>query len=255
MKAIIIEKPGDTSVLKYVDIPIPEVRDDDVLVKVTATALNRVDILQRQGVFVPSSDASPIMGIEVAGQIVKKGKNVSQFAVGDCVFGFVNGGGYAQYCLLDSQSAFLTPDNWVDTYAVAIPEAFITAAERLYTNGNLQANQSVLIHAAGSGVGTATIQLAKYSGAYIFVTAGSDEKIKKCLALGADVGINYKKEDFVKIISDKTGGNGVDLIIDSIGADYLMRNQQALKFDGKLILIGLLGGGIQGNLDILQLIY
>jgi putative PIG3 family NAD(P)H quinone oxidoreductase len=252
MKAV-ITKVGIPP-LQYTEVSTPKVGADGLLIKVHATALNRVDIIQKQAVFTPAEHASPILGIEVAGEVVEKGANVTGIRRGDRVFGFVNGGGYAQYCLMDYQFALPMPEDWDYEYAAAIPEAFITAAERLFTNGNLRFNQSVLIHAGGSGVGTAAIQLAKYSGAKVFITAGNDEKIKKCLELGADVGINYTRNDFVKIILDETNQQGVDLILDSIGPDYLIRNQQALKSDGRLVLMGVLSG-IKGEIDILQLIY
>jgi putative PIG3 family NAD(P)H quinone oxidoreductase len=252
MKAVIIK--ADIPLLQYTEVPTPKVGADDLLVKVHAAALNRVDIIQKQAVFTPAEHASPLLGIEVAGEVVEKGTNVTGIKVGDRVFGFVNGGGYAQYCLMDYQFAFPMPIDWNYEYAAAIPEVFITAAERLFTNGDLCFNQSVLIHAGGSGIGTAAIQLAKYVGAKVFITAGSDEKIKKCLELGADVGINYKYNDFVKIVLDETNQQGVDLILDSIGPDYLIRNQQALKCDGRLVLMGVLSG-IKGEIDILQLIY
>lgn len=254
MKAIIIDRPGDVNVLKLKDVPKPQLKDHDLLIEIHASALNRFDIAQRQGIFTPSAHASKILGLETAGVVVDRGKAVKDFKVGDRVFGFINGGGYAEYCVMDEKMAFPIPKDWNYVYSAAIPEVFITASERLFTNGKLRAGQSVLIHAGASGVGIAAIQLAKYIGAKVFITAGSDDKIDKCLALGVDVGINYKKEDFVERVLQETDQKGVDLILDSIGPDYLIRNQQALKSDGTLILMGTLSG-TSGKIDVRLLIY
>lgn len=254
MKAIIVEKPGDVNVLKLKEVPKPEPGPHDLLIEVHASALNRLDIIQRQAIFTPAAHASHILGIETAGIVASCGNEVTQFKIGDSVFGFVNGGAYAEYCLMDEFMAFPLPKNWEFAYAAAIPEVFITASERLFTNGDLQKGQTVLIHAGASGVGTAAIQLAKYAGAKVIITAGSKDKINKCLALGADIGINYKTEDFVVRVLQETKQEGVDLILDSIGPDYLLRNQAALKYDGKLILMGLLSGS-RGEIDIKGLIY
>lgn len=254
MKAVVINQPGQEAQLTYTTVPNPTLAADDLLIKVYATALNRVDIIQKEAIFTPAAHASTIPGIEVAGEIVEKGENVKHWQVGDRVFGFVNGGGYAQYCLLDQYMALPIPDHWDYAYAAAIPEVFITAAERLFTNGDLKAQQTILIHAGGSGVGTAAIQLAKYAQARIFITAGSDEKVQRCLALGAEIGINYKKEDFVQVVLQATAQQGVELILDSIGPAYLMRNMEALKPDGKLIIMGVLSGTM-GQFDMVQFIY
>lgn len=254
MKAIVVDAPGDTSVLKLKDIPKPKPKAHDLLIEVHASALNRLDIIQRQAIFTPADQASKILGIETAGVVVECGSEVKDFKVGDRVFGFINGGGYAEYCLMDEKMAYLMPGDWDFIFAAAIPEVFITAAERLFTNGRLQSGQTVLIHAGASGVGIAAIQLAKYVNAKVIITAGSDEKIKECLALGADLGINYKTEDFVERVLAETNQQGVDLILDSIGPDYLLKNQTALKTDGILILMGILSGSL-GEIDVKQLIY
>jgi putative PIG3 family NAD(P)H quinone oxidoreductase len=193
------------------------------------------------------------LGVEAAGTVVEMGSDVPDRQIGERVFGLVNGGGYAQYCLMDHQMAIPIPEDWEYRQAAAVPEVFLTASERLFTNGNLQSGQTVLIHAGGSGVGTAAIQLAHVVGARVCVTAGNDEKITQCLSLGADWGINYHTHDFVQVVLEKTDQQGVDLVLDCIGPAYLTRNVEVLKTDGKLLLMGLLSGTV-GEIDVKEVI-
>jgi putative PIG3 family NAD(P)H quinone oxidoreductase len=244
---------GDRNVLEYAEAPGPIPGPDDVLIQVHATALNRIDLVQRYGVHQLPQSGSPLLGIEAAGNIVELGGRVTDMNIGDRVFGLVNGGGYAQYCVMDHKMAFPMPEDWGYREAAAVPEVFLTASERLFTNGNLQSGQTVIIHAGGSGVGTAAIQLAHYVGARVYITAGSDEKITKCLSLGADLGINYKTHDFVQVVLEKTDQEGVDLVLDCIGPAYLKPNIQILKPDGKLVVMGLLSGTL-GEIDLKEVI-
>lgn len=254
MKAVIAKIVGNTNVLEYREIPRPTPGPEDVIVKVQATALNRIDLVQRYGIHDLPQSTAAILGVEAAGEVVVLGSQVTDMNIGDRVFGLVRGGGYAQYCVMDHKMALPVPQNWDYRQAAAVPEVFLTASERLFTNGNLQARQTVLIHAGGSGVGTAAIQLAYHTGAKIFVTAGRDEKLTGCAALGANLGINYKTQDFVQVILDHTDREGVDLILDCIGPAYLKRNIQVLKSDGKLLVMGLLSG-TSGELDMKEVIF
>ena len=253
MKAVLVKRMGETNILEYAESPRPAPGPDEVLIEVYATALNRIDLAHRYGVHKLPPSGSSILGVEVAGKVVELGRGVTDRDIGDRVFGLVKGGGYAEYCVMDHQLALPIPENWGYREAAAVPEVFLTASERLFTNANLQSGQSVLIHAGGSGVGTAAIQLAHYVGAKVFVTAGSDEKIAKCVSLGASLGINYQRQDFLKVVLESTDRQGVDLVLDCIGPAYLMRNIQVLKPDGKLALLGLLSGTI-GEINVKEVI-
>ena len=242
MKAVTVKILGKRNVLDYTEAPKPTPCPEDVIVKVHATALNRIDLVQRYGIHQLPQASSAILGVEAAGEVIGLGCRVTALNIGDRVFGLVRGGSYAQYCVMDHKMAFPVPKHWDYCQAAAVAEVFLTASERLFTNGNLNAGQTVLIHAGGSGVGTAAIQLAGQVGAKSYVTAGSDEKVSKCIALGANLGINYKTQDFAQTILDHTDHQGVDLVLDCIGPAYLKRNIQVLKSDGKLLVMGLLSG-------------
>ena len=242
MKAITCAHFGGTEVLQMTDSAIPKPSSNQLLVKVYASALNRADILQREGKYPPPPGESEIMGLEIAGEIVSCGQSVDDLKVGQRVFGLVAGGGYAQYCLLDQQMAMVMPDHWSYIEAAAVPEVFLTANETICEIGQLKSGETVLIHAGGSGVGTAAIQMAREIGAQIYTTAGSDDKIKKACNLGAHAGINYKQSDFVQEILRLTDGKGVDLIEDFIGADYFAKHLTLLKEQGRLIQVAVMSG-------------
>jgi tumor protein p53-inducible protein 3 len=242
MRAVTFTTPGNAEVLQLTQVDTPQPRPNELLVKVHATALNRADLSQRRGSYPPPSGHSSILGLEMAGEVVSWGNEVNGFKKGDRVFGLIDGGGYAEYCVIDQQMAMHIPNAWNYEYAAAIPEVFLTAQVCLFQLGELQKNQSSLIHAGGSGVGTAAIQMAKQTGAIVFITAGNIEKINKCLELGADVGINYKTEDFVTVINAHTKNVGVDVIVDPVGGDYFPRNLTLLKKEGRLIQLATMGG-------------
>jgi len=228
--------------LVLTDIPQPKPGPGQLLVRVRATALNRADILQRKGLYPPPQGESPIPGLEIAGEVKDWGEGVEDVANGMRVFGLVGGGGYAEYALLDRKMAMTVPDSWDFAQAAAVPEVYLTAHETLFHLAGLQPGETVLIHAGGSGVGTACIQMARHAQTTIYITAGSDEKIKRALDLGADAGINYKTSDFQKEIHTLTGGKGVDVVEDFIGAKYLAANMEVLKPGGRMILAALMGG-------------
>lgn len=246
MQVITCKSFGEPDVLCIENVPVPTPLPHQLLVRVKATALNRADILQRRGKYAPPIGESEVFGLEIAGVIEEKGQKVTDFKIGDRVFGLVGSGGYAEYCIIDSQMAWPIPTNLSFVEAAAIPEAFLTANEALFTLGNLQPNESVLIHAGASGVGTAAIQLAKNSNAMVFTTVGHVEKIAKVKKLGADKIIHYKEEDFAIEIEKQ---HGVDVIIDFIGARYFESHLAILKQSGRLICVGMMGGS-KTNIDL-----
>ncbi len=242
MRAIIIKKSGKDDILTLGDVPTPIPAPNQLLVRVKAAALNRADLLQRRGKYPPPPGESPILGLEIAGDVEKIGQQVTQFKPGDAVFGLVGGGGYAEYCLLDAECALAIPENLSYIEAASIPEAFLTACEAIFTLGQLQANETILIHAGTSGVGTAGIQLATAAGARVFTTVRSSDKIAKLNTLNPAEIIHSQQCDFAHEIEKLTQGRGVDVIIDFIGANYFEKNIQSLGVGGRLICVGLMGG-------------
>lgn len=240
MKAIVVNRPGGAEQLQVGEQPQPEPKDGELLIKVKAAAINRTDILNRE-----SSSGyldNPILGIEVAGIVDQAGPD-TKIAVGTRVMGLVNGGGYAQYAVMPADRAMVVPESFSFEEAAAVPEVFLTAYQTLFWIGQLRADETVLIHAGGSGVGTAAIQLAKQLGhAKVITTAGSKEKLDFCASLGADHGINYKEQNFDEEVLQATDGQGVDLILDFIGASYWQKNFTSISVDGRWVLIGFLGG-------------
>ncbi|WP_374350325.1 NAD(P)H-quinone oxidoreductase [Chitinimonas sp.] len=242
--------PGgaDTLVLGEMDCPQPG--PGQLLVKVAAAGVNRADIVQREGRYPAPAGASPILGLEVAGTVAALGDGVSGFAPGDAVFGLVAGGGYAEYALLDAGCAIARP-TWLSAQAAAsLPEAWMTAWFNLIEQAQLQAGETVLIHAGASGVGAAAIQLARWHGATVLATAGSDDKLAFCRRLGADQVFNYRSGDFADWA--KAAG-GVDVVLDCVGGNYLASNIASLKPDGRLVLIGLMGGA-SASIDLSRLL-
>ncbi len=242
MRAVIMTGPGDVDVLQMAEVATPKPGPHELLVAVHASSLNRIDILRRRGLYPKSADDSNILGLDVAGDVAAVGSAVKQFSVGDKVFGLVKQGAYAEYCLLPEVLAMPIPENLAYTEAAAIPEVFFTAEETVLQLGQLQAGQTLLLHAAGSGVGVAALQLAKAIGAKVIFTAGSDAKIAKLLALGGDVGINYRTQDFAELVLQATNNIGVDVVEDFIGKDYFARNLAVLKPGGCLVQVAFMSG-------------
>jgi putative PIG3 family NAD(P)H quinone oxidoreductase len=253
MKAIVIEQPGGPEVMKLGEIADPVPGPEDLLVRIRATALNRADTLQRRGAYPPPPGAPETLGLEMAGEIETLGANVSGWQGGERVMALLGGGGYAEKVVIPAAMAVRIPDRLSFEEAGAVPEAFLTAYLNLFMLGDLQSGQRVLVHAGGSGVGTAAIQEAKLAGATVFTTVSSAEKAKRCRELGADVVINYKEENFAERIQAETKGQGVNIILDFIGAPYYEGNINALGLEGRLILIGQLGGGkVQADLGAIM---
>ncbi len=241
---------GSVNVLYIGETQTPQVKPGEILVHVKATALNRADLLQRKGLYPPPPGASEILGLEMAGEIVQVSEGVHQFAVGDRVCGLLPGGGYAQYAVLPAGMALRLPGELSFVEGAAIPEAFLTAYLNLFVLGGLTPGQTVLVHAGASGVGTSAIQLIREAGAVAIVTAGTDEKIARCLQLGAKGGWNYRNGPFLSFVKEHTNGKGVDLILDFIGKSYFTQNIQSLAVDGRLIVVGTLGGASVENVDL-----
>ena len=253
MQAITFATPGGPEVLRLTEVPDPVPTPEQVLVRVRATALNRADIMQRTGNYPPPPGESDILGLELAGEVEAVGAAVKGIASGDRVFGLVGSGGYAEKAVIDARMAIPIPAGWSFAQAAAVPEVFFTAQETLFTLGGLKEGETVLIHAAASGVGTAGMQMAREAGARILVTAGSTEKIQRCIELGATAGCNYKERAFADWVKEVTKGQGVDLIEDFIGAAYWDQNLRCLKTGGRLVLVGLMGGAkVEANLGLLM---
>lgn len=252
MKCIVVKENGNVEKLRVTEMEIPKRSRGELLIKVHYTAVNRTDIINREGK--AGKLVNPILGVEISGEVVETDEN-SFFKLGDRVMGLVNSGAYAEYCTIPEGMAIKLPETLTYEEGAAISEVFLTAYQTLYWLGGLQENETVLIHAGASGVGTAAIQLAKKIGkAKVIVTAGSEEKLEFCKKLGADVAINYKEKEFDKIVLDVTQGKGVDLILDFVGASYWEKNLNSIKVDGRMVLIGILGGTEVEKMSILQLL-
>jgi putative PIG3 family NAD(P)H quinone oxidoreductase len=242
MIAIEIRQPGEPDVLTPVDRPVPEIGAGDVLIKVAAAGVNRPDVMQRQGRYPPPPGASDIPGLEVAGTVEAVGSDVQHPAIGDRVCALVSGGGYAEYCAAPARQCLPLPRGIDLTHAAAIPETTFTVWTNVIERGQLTSGQSILIHGGSSGIGTTAIQIARARGARVFTTAGSADKCAACERLGAERAINYHEADFVTAVREATNGQGVNLVLDMVGGDYLQRNLEVLAVDGRLVQIGQLGG-------------
>lgn len=252
MKAVIVNQPGSAEQLQIQDFEKPKLQPGEILIHVKAAAINRTDILSREGK--SGYMSNPILGIEVSGEVVEAAPDVTLTA-GTRVMGLVNGGGYAEYVTMPADRAIIVPDTLTFEEAAAIPEVFLTAYQTLFWLGQLKDEDTVLIHAGGSGVGSAAIQLAKQmTKAKIIVTAGSEEKLAFCRSLGADITINYKEQDFDEEVLNATNNQGVDVILDFIGASYWEKNLKSIKTDGRWVLIGILGGTEVEKVNIMQLL-
>ena len=250
MIAITIREPGDESMLELREIPAPLLSSPtEVRIAVEATAVNRADLFQRQGQYPPPAGASPILGMECGGRITEVGSAVSCWKTGDRVMSLLTGGGYAEETVVDEKCVMAVPDTLSFEEAGAFPETFLTAFLNIFLLGEAIEGQSLLVHGGGSGVGTSSIILGKLAGLNVIVTAGSDEKCRRCLELGATNAINYRKTNFAEEIGRITEGKGVDLILDSIGGPYLEPNIESLAFNGTLVMIGGMGGR-KGEVDI-----
>lgn len=245
MRTIEITGYGASDVLRLGERPMPVAGAGELLIRVTASGVNRPDVLQRQGNYPVPPGASDILGLEVAGSIAQGDAAelaAAGFQLGDRVCALVAGGGYAEYCVAPIGQCLPVPDGLTDIEAASLPETFFTVWSNLMARARLQPGESVLIQGGGSGIGVTAIQLARLTGARVFVTAGSDDKCAACVALGAQAAINYKTQDFKDEIMRLTDGQGVDVILDIVAGSYVAKEVQCLKEDGRLVIISIQGG-------------
>lgn len=252
MQAVVFDQPGDEEVLRVAEVSPPTLRDGEVRIAVTGAGINRADLLQRRGLYPPPPGASEIIGLECAGTLTEIGAGIDDLAVGDRVMALLAGGGYATEAVVPSVCVMRTPENFTDLEAASIPEVFITAFLNLFLIGDLEPDSTVLVHGGSGGVGTAAIQLARCAGARVFVTAGSEDRCRACLDLGAEAAFNYREIDFLSATLDATGGYGVDVVLDCIGGEYLDRHLDVLAIYGRLVVIGLQGGA-RAEIDLTRL--
>ena len=242
MKAVAITRPGGPEVLASTERPVPAPKASEILIQVAAAGVNRPDVLQRSGNYPVPPDASDLPGLEVAGQVVAKGDAVRMWNVGDKVCALVHGGGYAEYCVAPEVQALPVPKGLSMVEAASLPETFFTVWGNVYDRGRLAVGESLLVQGGTSGIGVTAIQMARAMGNRVFATAGSDEKCAACVRLGAEKAVNYRTQDFAAEIKAATGGNGVDVILDMVGGDYVAKELKLLADEGRLVFIAFLRG-------------
>ena len=250
MRCVAVSEPGGPAVmsLSVTERPVPKA--DELLIRVLAAGVNRPDIAQRQGLYPPPPGASPILGLEVAGIVVARGAAATSFAVGDKVAGLTNGGGYAEYCAVPQTQCLPWPSGYDAVTAAALPETYFTVWANLFQRGGLRAGERALVHGGSSGIGVTALQLGDAFGATMYATAGTSGKCAACVDLGASAAFNYREADFVAEIRRVTGGAGVDVVLDMVGAPYYARNIQCLARDGRFISIAFLQGAVVEKLDL-----
>ena len=253
MKAIEITEFGAPEVLQLCERPLPQLKSGEVLIKVHAAGVNRPDVFQRQGNYPVPPGASDLPGLEVAGEIVDGELGGGGFRKGDLVCALVQGGGYAEYCAAPLAQCLPVPDGLTALQAAALPETFFTVWSNVFERACLSPGETLLVQGGSSGIGVTAIQIATALGHRVFATAGSDDKCRACEELGAELGINYRTEDFEEVVKTATEGRGVDVILDMVGGDYLPREIKTLADDGRLVVIALLGGA-KGQLDLSQIL-
>ncbi len=250
MTIIEAAQPGGPEVLRTAQAPVPVPKPDEVLIRVHAAGVNRPDVQQRLGAYPPPPGASPILGLEVAGEVAVVGAEAAGWRTGERVAALANGGGYAEFCAVPASQCLPWPAGYDAVRAAALPETFFTVWANLFELGRLRAGETALVHGGSSGIGVTAIQLAVAFGATIYATAGSSEKCAACVRLGAAAAINYRDEDFAARIKELTNRRGVDAILDMVGGPYLARNLRSLATDGRLVLIAFLGGAKVEALDL-----
>ncbi|MHB1740686.1 MAG: NAD(P)H-quinone oxidoreductase, partial [Actinomycetes bacterium] len=249
MKAVVITRPGGPEVLTWAEVPDPVPGPGEVLIQVVAAGVNRADLLQRQGQYPPPPDCPPYPGLECSGHVIGLGPEVTGVSIGDPVVALLSGGGYAEQVVAPITQVLPAPVGVDLVDAAGLPEVVATVWSNVFTLAALRPDEHVLVHGGASGVGTMAIQLASVLGATVLTTAGSAERLERCRSLGAAVGIDHHVQDFVEVVHQVTGGRGVDVILDNMGAAYLARNIAALAANGRLVVIGLQGGA-RAELDL-----
>ncbi len=242
MRAIAITEAGGPEVLKETSVSVPVPGQSEVLVKVRAAGINRPDVLQRLGMYLVPADASPLPGLEIAGEVAVIGEGAERWKVGDKIMALTHGGGYAEYCCVHESHCLPVPTSLTMVEAAAIPETFFTVWYNVFMRAKLKDGESILIHGGSSGIGTTAIQLAKAYGANVITTAGSEEKCNFCEDLGADHAINYKDSDWEARVVALTGGKGVDVVLDMVAGPYMQKNINVLGRDGRYVIIAFLQG-------------
>ncbi|HWL66879.1 MAG TPA: NAD(P)H-quinone oxidoreductase, partial [Geminicoccus sp.] len=227
MRYVRIAQPGGPEVLEIARMPVPQPGSGEVLIRVASAGVNRPDVFQRMGAYPPPPGASDVPGLEVAGEVVALGQGVEGVALGDAVCALVASGGYAEYCTAPAEQVLPVPEGWSTVEAGGLPETFFTVWTNVFQRGRLRQGERFLVHGGSSGIGVTAIQLAHAFGAEVFATAGSPDKVKACEDLGARRGIDYRREDFVAVVREATGGKGIDLILDMVGGSYVSRNLDA----------------------------
>jgi NADPH2:quinone reductase len=242
MRYIHISKHGGPEVMTVKEGRMPDPGNGEVLIKVQAAGVNRPDVMQRQGLYPPPPGASPILGLEVAGEVEAIGKDVSAWSVSDRVCALTNGGGYAEYVAVPAGQCLPVPEGLTLEEAAALPETFFTVWSNVFDRARLKPGESFLVHGGSSGIGTTAIQMASALGSKVFTTAGSQEKCAACRRFGADVAVNYHEQDYVEVLKQATDGQGVDVILDMVGGDYVSRNLKLAAKDGRIVSISFIKG-------------
>ncbi|WP_237065701.1 NAD(P)H-quinone oxidoreductase [Microbulbifer guangxiensis] len=242
MRYIELPEYGEPEVMCVAEMAVPRPGKGEVLIRVAAAGVNRPDIVQRQGLYPPPPGASPVLGLEVAGEITALGEGVQRWQVGDLVCALTNGGGYAEYVTVPATQCLPVPKDLSLAEAAALPETLFTVWSNVFDRAQLKSGETFLVHGGSSGIGTTAIQLASAFGARVFATAGSDEKCAACESLGAEKAVNYRKQDYVEVVREATGGHGADVILDMVGGDYVERNIQLAARDGRIVNIAFLQG-------------
>ncbi|WP_198374839.1 NAD(P)H-quinone oxidoreductase [Neoroseomonas rubea] len=241
---------GGAEVLVPARGPLPVPQPDEVLIRVMVTGVNRPDVQQRSGAYPPPPGASPIIGLECAGEVVATGASVTRYKIGDRVCALTNGGAYAGYCAAPEAQTLPWPAGFDAVRAAALPETYFTVWANLFGHGRLQPGETVLVHGGTSGIGVTAIKLAKAFGATVYATAGTAAKVAACLGFGADAAIDYRAQDFAEEVKRLTGSKGVDVVLDMVGAAYFQRNLRCLGWDGRLVIIAFLGGHQADAVDL-----
>jgi len=242
MRVVEISAPGGPEVLKLATRPVPQPGPDEVLVENHATSVNRLDVFQREGIYPVPPGVTDIPGLDIAGRVVALGPNVKKWKIGDNVCALVAGGGYAEYCVAHEGSCLPIPSGLSLIEGAALPETMFTVWSNVFDRVRLKRGETFLVHGGASGIGTSAIQMASALGARVFTTAGSDARCRRCEALGAELAVDYKTQDFVTVLKERTEGKGIDVILDFVGGDYVARNMDLLAIEGRLVQISLLNG-------------
>lgn len=250
MNFIEAAEAGGPEVLRLASGPLPKPAADEILIRVLAAGVNRPDVLQRQGLYPPPAGASPLLGLEVAGEVVAKGEAVTDLRPGDRVAALTNGGGYAEYCAAPAAQCVPWPRGYDAIRSAGLPETYFTVWANLFQIGRLAAGESVLVHGGASGIGVTAIQLAAELGSRVYATAGTSGKCEAILRLGAEAAINYREESFEERILELTSGRGVDVVLDIVGAPYTAANLRCLAQDGRLVQVGTMRGSSVEGLDL-----